>query len=48
MGTYHGQDGFNAFSYNKNILSKKTWLDLPARYQPYTDKNDEVIHKFVK
>lgn len=49
MGSYHGEDGFNAFSYNKNILDRKTWLDLPLRYQPYNrEKDDKIIRKFFK
>ncbi len=35
MGQYHGRDGFNAFSHTKSIVNKKTWIDLPMRYQPY-------------
>lgn len=49
MGTYHGKDGFIAFSYEKNILDKKTWLDLPMRYQPYQRKKyGKVIKKIIK
>ena len=35
MGAYHGKVGFDAFSHQKSILDKKTWMDLPMRYQPY-------------
>ena len=35
MGAYHGQAGFAAFSHERSIVDKKTWLDLPMRYQPY-------------
>ena len=35
MGSYHGRDGFEAFSHTKSIVYKKTWIDLPMRYQPY-------------
>jgi len=35
MGSYHGKDGFAAFSHYKSIVDKKTWMDLPMRYQPY-------------
>lgn len=35
MGAYHGKAGFEAFSHKKSIVDKKTWLDLPMRYQPY-------------
>ena len=36
MGAYHGKAGFDAFSHFKSIVEKKTWLDLPMRYQPYS------------
>ena len=35
MGSYHGKEGFRTFSHFKSIVDKKTWLDLPMRYQPY-------------
>ncbi len=35
MGAYHGRVGFEAFSHTKSIVDKKTWMDLPMRYQPY-------------
>ncbi len=35
MGGYHGKVGFDAFSHTKSIVDKKTWMDLPMRYQPY-------------
>ncbi|MBE6939361.1 MAG: aldehyde dehydrogenase [Ruminococcaceae bacterium] len=35
MGSYHGKAGFDAFSHTKAMLDKKTWMDLPMRYQPY-------------
>ncbi len=38
MGAYHGKFGFDAFSHQKAIVDKKTWLDLPMRYQPYNRK----------
>ena len=38
MGSYHGKDGFNAFSHCKSVVDKKTWIDLPMRYQPYKSK----------
>ena len=38
MGSYHGRDGFDAFSHIKSIVDKKIWLDLPMRYQPYRSK----------
>lgn len=35
MGAYHGKVGFDTFSHKKSMVDKKTWLDLPMRYQPY-------------
>lgn len=48
MGSYHGKYGFEAFSHTKNIVNKKLWLDLPMRYQPYTEKNEKLIKMFLK
>lgn len=48
MGSYHGKDGFLTFSHYKSIVDKKTWLDLPMRYQPYKKLNDRLIHFFLK
>jgi aldehyde dehydrogenase (NAD+) len=48
MGSYHGKAGFDAFSHYKSIVDKKTWLDLPMRYQPYTKLNEKLIRMFLK
>ena len=49
MGSYHGKAGFDAFSHEKSIVDKKTWLDLPMRYQPYTSKfYKKLLHFFLK
>ena len=49
MGSYHGKDGFDAFSHYKSIVDKKTWLDLPMRYQPYKSKlYEKLLHIFLK
>ena len=49
MGSYHGKDGFDAFSHHKSIVDKKTWIDLPMRYQPYTSKLYKfLLHMFLK
>ena len=45
MGAYHGKRGFDTFSHAKSILNKKTWLDLPMRYQPY---KRSLYGKFVR
>ena len=48
MGTYHGKVGFDTFSHIKSIVDKKTFLDLPMRYQPYGKLNDRLIRFFLK
>lgn len=49
MGAYHGKEGFDVFSHIKSIVDKKTWLDLPMRYQPYNRKlYAKLLHIFLK
>ncbi|MBE6629588.1 MAG: aldehyde dehydrogenase [Ruminococcaceae bacterium] len=49
MGSYHGKDGFDAFSHHKSIVDKKTWIDLPMRYQPYKSKfYEKLLHFFLR
>jgi aldehyde dehydrogenase (NAD+) len=49
MGSYHGRDGFEAFPHTKSIVDKKTWLDLPMRYRPYTSKlNAKLLQLFLR
>lgn len=48
MGSYHGKDGFDTFSHWKSIVDKKTWLDLPIRYQPYTKTYERLLKLFLK
>jgi aldehyde dehydrogenase (NAD+) len=49
MGAYHGKVGFETFSHKKSIVDKKTWLDLPMRYQPYNrGLNAKLLRIFLK
>ena len=49
MGSYHGKDGFDAFTHYKSVVDKKTWLDLPMRYQPYkSNLYEKLLHLFLK
>jgi len=50
MGSYHGRDGFNAFSHTKSIVDKKNWIDLPMRYQPYKKDGffSKLLHLFLR
>lgn len=48
MGSYHGKRGFDTFTHYKSLVDKKTFLDLPMRYQPYRPLHDALIRLFVK
>jgi aldehyde dehydrogenase (NAD+) len=49
MGAYHGKTGFDAFTHYKSIVDKKTWPDLPMRYQPYKSRlYEKLLHLFLK
>ena len=49
MGAYHGRAGFEAFSHAKSIVDKKTWMDLPMRYQPYQEgRYGKLVRLFLR
>ena len=48
MGAYHGKTGFDTFTHYKSIVDKKTWMDLPMRYQPYNKLGNWLIHMFLR
>ena len=48
MGSYHGKEGFDTFTHYKSIVDKKTWLDLPMRYQPYKGIHEKLLRMFLK
>ena len=49
MGAYHGKEGFEVFSHTKSIVDKKTWMDLPMRYQPYKRSlYSRLLHLFLR
>lgn len=48
MGAYHGIEGFRAFSHRKSIVDKKTWMDLPMRYQPYRGLYRKLLDIFLR
>ena len=48
MGSYHGKTGFDTFTHYKSIVDKKTWLDLPMRYQPYRKIHEKMVRFFLK
>ena len=48
MGSYHGKSGFDTFTHYKSIVDKKTWIDLPVRYQPYKNKYIGLLRQLLK
>ena len=48
MGSYHGRVGFETFSHYRSIVDKKTWMDLPIRYQKYTGLTEKMMRMFLK
>ncbi len=47
MGGYHGKAGFDTFTHYKSVLDKKNIIDLPIRYQPYSNLKLKLIKLFL-
>ena len=48
MGGYHGKTGFETFSHFRSIVDKKTWMDLPIRYQRYSRMKERLLRVFLR
>ena len=48
MGSYHGKKSFDTFTHARSIVKKSTWLDLPMRYHPYSEKKLGLVKNFMK
>ena len=48
MGGYHGKAGFDEFTHYRSIVDKKTWMDLPVRYQRYNKFKRKILRMFLK
>ncbi|MGE5494759.1 MAG: iron-containing alcohol dehydrogenase [Burkholderiales bacterium] len=48
MGAYHGKLSFDTFTHYKSIVDKKTWIDLPVRYAPFTKQKEKMLRMFLK
>ncbi len=48
MGSYHGKRSFDTFTHYRSIVRKSTWIDLPVRYHPYTDRKFDMIRRLIK
>ena len=38
VGAYHGKKSFDTFTHHKSVVRRGTWMDVPLRYAPYTNK----------
>jgi aldehyde dehydrogenase (NAD+) len=47
MGSYHGKKSFDTFTHYKGVMAKATWLDIPIRYAPYTDKKLKWVKRLI-
>lgn len=47
MGGYHGKFSFDTFSHKKGVMRNKTWIDIPVRYAPYTEKKLKILKRFL-
>jgi len=48
IGNYHGKAGFDCFTHYKSILDKPTWLELPIKYYPHTNRKLKWIKRMMK
>lgn len=48
MGSYHGKLSFDTFTHYRSIVRKSTWIDLPVRYHPYTEKKLKMLRRLLK
>lgn len=47
IGNYHGKQTFDTFSHLKGIVHRRTWIDIPVKYAPYSGKLS-IVKKFLK
>jgi aldehyde dehydrogenase (NAD+) len=48
MGSYHGEEGFKAFSHYKSILHKSNFLEPNIKYSPRTKGKLSIIKKLFR
>lgn len=48
MGSYHGKLSFDTFTHYKSIVKKSNRIDMPIRYQPYTEKKERMLRRVLK
>jgi aldehyde dehydrogenase (NAD+) len=47
IGSYHSKKSFDTFSHQKSVLDRKTWLDVPLRYPPFTENTKKIVKKIM-
>lgn len=47
MGSYHGRKSFDTFTHEKSVVHRGTFLDLDARYHPYTEKKEKLVRSLL-
>lgn len=47
IGSYHGEDGFKAFSHYKSILDKSNLFEANLKYYPQSDKKLSLIKRMM-
>ena len=48
MGSYHGKLSFDTFTHYRSIVKKYTWIDMPVRYHPYSEKKFKMLRSLLK
>ncbi len=47
IGSYHGEEGFKAFTHYKSILDKSNLFEANLKYYPYSDKKLSLIKRMM-
>ncbi len=48
MGYYHGYHGFETFTHKRTILDRKTYVEFPMRFAPYSDYKMKLFRFLMK
>lgn len=48
MGQYHGRNSLETFTHKRTILDRKTWVEFPVRFAPYSKHKLLIFRKLLK
>jgi len=48
MGKYHGKLSFDTFSNKRSVITSGTWIDIPVKYAPYSDRKAKIIRMLLR